>query len=89
MGLSQKIHFQHVDQDEVENFINRFCESIDCEKKDNLFILSSAGDNGYRIELAVENYGLYIHRSGNYFEIFGMLLEEITENFGKTTIEDY
>lgn len=89
MGLSQKIHFQYSNHDEIEEFIKEFAESFHLERKDDLLIISSKDAGGFIVELVIEDYGLYIHRSGNYFEIFGMLLEEITGNFGKTTIEDY
>jgi hypothetical protein len=89
MGLSQKLHFQYSNFDEIEDFIKEFGESYHLERKDNLFIISSKEADSFIVELAIEDYGLYIHRSGNYFEILGMLLEEITGKFGKTTLEDY
>ena len=89
MGLAQKIQFHHSSSVEVEKFISNFCQSFPFEKVGDLFILSSPNNSSYRIELAVENYGLYIHRSGNYFEILGKLIEEVTGKFGKVIIEDH
>jgi len=39
-------------------------------------------------ELAVEEYGLYTHRSGEYFEVLGLLLERLTGQFGKVEVDD-
>ena len=89
MGLAQKLHFQYSSPDEIEEFLKEFSESFHLQKKGNLLIISSNDADDFIIELAIEDYGLYIHRSGNYFEIFGMLIEELTGKFGKTTIEDY
>ena len=88
MGLAQKIQFQHSGSDEIKNFILKFCQPYQPEQIISLFILSLPGGKGYRFEMAVESYGLYLNRSGNYFEILGKLIEELTGSFGKITIED-
>ncbi|MGD9160765.1 MAG: hypothetical protein PVG39_20270 [Desulfobacteraceae bacterium] len=89
MGLSPKIHFQYSNHNEIEEVIKEFAKSFHLERKGNLLIISSKDTGGFIVGLAIEEYGLYIHRSGNYLEVFGRLLEEITGKFGKTTIEDY
>lgn len=89
MGLAQKLQFQYSNPDEIEEFLKEFSESFHLEKKGKLLIISSNDADDFIVELAIEDYGLYIHCSGNYFEIFGMLVEEITGKFGKATIEDY
>ena len=88
MGLAQIIQFQYPNTAKLEKFISEFCHDYYLKKDGNMFIVSSLKDD-YQIELVIENYGLYIHRSGNYFEIFGQLIEAISGKFGKTTIEDY
>jgi hypothetical protein len=88
MGLAQIIQFQYPNTAKLEKFISEFCRDFNLKKEGNMFIISSLNGDDYKIELAIENYGLYIHRSGNYFEIFGQLIEAISGKFGKTIIED-
>ena len=89
MGLSQKIKFNYSDRFEVEEFIRNVfqCQKVTVEKE--LFVITPKDNDDFLIELAIEDYGLYIHRSGKYFEMLGILVEQLTGKFSETTIEDY
>lgn len=89
MGLSQKISFEYSERDDIEKFINEVFQAQNIRKENQLFTITPKESGEFIIELAIEDYGLYIHRSGEYFEMFGILLEQITGKFSKATIEDY
>ena len=88
MGLAQNILFEYDNKNEVENFLNDFCKDFLSEKQGDLYIITSDGNNKFKFEIAIEDNGLYTHRSGQYFEFLGILVEQLTGEFGKIEIED-
>lgn len=81
MGFSQYLRFDYKEKELVELLMN-----LDFKKEDKLFIYRN---EDVLFEVAIENYGLYSHRSGNYFEILGKLVESIGDISTSLTIEDY
>lgn len=45
-------------------------------------------NDSFKIELAIEPWGLYIHRSGEYYYELGLLIEALGRITGSITIED-
>jgi len=88
MGLAQNIFFEYNSRREVENFLEDFCKDFQSHKEGDLFVIASSGETAYRFEMAIEDYGLYTHQSGQYFEILGNLVERLTAKFGKIKIDD-
>ena len=84
MGLAQSFKFDYNNILEVEKLL----KELDCSKKNNLWIISEFNKRQMNFELALEDYGLYTHRSGDYFEVLGLLLEKLTERFGEVKVDD-
>ena len=84
MGLAQKFKFQYTDNSEIEELL----KELNCFHKDNLWIISEFNEKQMNFEFALEEYGLYTHRSGEYFEVLGLLLEKLTEKFGQVDVGD-
>jgi len=57
-------------------------------KNGQLWIISPKNGNGFKVEIGIENYGLYVQRSGSYNEEIGYLVESLTGQYGKIEIED-
>ena len=84
MGLAQSFKFDYNNILEVEKLL----KELNCSKKNNLWIISEFNKRQMNFELALEDYGLYTHRSGDYFEVLGLLLEKLTERFGEVKVDD-
>ncbi|MBL1212219.1 MAG: hypothetical protein HND52_02580 [Ignavibacteriae bacterium] len=69
MGLRQQLRFEYKEDD-----LTKLLKDIGYVKSGLLFIKK---ENNFEVELGIEPYGLYIHRSGNYFEEFGFLIESL------------
>ena len=83
MGLSQKIEFKYPSKNKLADFIEILCSNYSLLKEGNLLKISSRGSDHFTFEMAIEDYGLYTHRSGQYFEFLGILIEELSGKFGK------
>ena len=88
MGLAQSFKFHHQDTNEIEAFLTDFCSAFDCQRNGQLWVIRGYNGKTMALELAVEDYGLYSHRSGEYFEVLGLLLERLTGEFGKVELDD-
>ena len=71
MGLAQSFRFKYNDTLEIENLLSDF----KCSKKDKLWIINNYNSKQMEFEIAIESYGLYTYRSGDYFEVLGVLVE--------------
>jgi hypothetical protein len=80
MGLSQKIIFS-ANRQEIINLLLK----LDYRKVDNKYIKASPNMN---VEVFIEPFGLYIHRSGEYFTEFGILIESLGNITEQIIIED-
>ena len=88
MGLSQKFIFKYKSVNEIEDFLTEFCNPLQYQHHGKLWIIHEYNGQMMNFELAVEDYGLYTQRSGNYFEVLGLLVENLTGKFGKVEIDD-
>ena len=89
MGLAQKFCFTYKSLSDVEDFINKFSPEFTVLKQDNgLYKISQRDGAAFSFELAPEDYGLYTHRSGEYFYFLGLFLERLTGLFGTIEVED-
>jgi hypothetical protein len=84
MGLAQKFYFEY----EKVNDIEKILIGLSTHKSNNLWIISEYNQRVMLVECGIEDYGLYMHRSGDYFEIVGILVETLTGAFGKISSED-
>ena len=80
MGLSQQIRFEY-----NEKKLVKLLKDIGYEKNGIFF---SKKNSTFEIELVIEQYGLYIHRSGEYFKEFGLLIERLGDITEAIVIED-
>lgn len=88
MGLAQSFKFKHNNKSEIEAFLAEFCSSFKCDCDGRLWVIREHNARTMTFGLAVEEYGLYTHRSGEYFEVLGLLLEKLTGQFGKVEVDD-
>ena len=88
MGLAQSFKFKHSNTSEIEAFLADFCSSFKCDRDGQLWVIREHNAKTMTLELAAEDYGLYTHRSGEYFEVLGLLLEKLTGKFGKVEVDD-
>lgn len=80
MGLAQNIKFIYNKED-----LEKLLLQLGYSSEGKLFIKEN---DAVRIELAVEDYGLYIHRSHEYIYDFGLLVEALGNITCSITIED-
>ena len=88
MGLAQSFKFHHQNTNEIEAFLAEFCTSFKYDHDGQLWVIREYNGKTMTFELAVEEYGLYTHRAGEYFEALGLLLERLTGEFGKVEVDD-
>lgn len=89
MGLAQKFCFTYKSIAEVDDFINKFSSEFNVSKQENgLYEISQRDGIAFSFELTPEDYGLYTHRSGEYFYFLGLFLERLTGLFGTIEVED-
>lgn len=88
MGLSQSFKFKYKNTNEIEKFLTEFCQQFNCKYIENLWVIHGYKESKMLFELVVEDYGLYTQRSGDYFEVLGFLIENLTGKFGKVEIND-
>jgi len=90
MGLAQQFRFSYNDGSDLEAFMNDLKEEYSVTRQSNgLYVIKPIEGNGsFVFEAAIEDYGLYTHRSGNYFTFVGILVERLTAIFGRLEIED-
>ena len=84
MGLAQSFKFKYNNISEIEKLL----KELNCSHKNNLWIISEFNEKQMNFEFTPEDYGLYSHRSGDYFEVLGLLLEKLTEKFGQVEVDD-
>ena len=84
MGLSQSFKFKYNNISEIEKLL----KELNCSQKNNLWVISEFNEKQMNFELTLEDYGLYTHRSGDYFEVLGLLLEKLTGKFGQVEVDD-
>jgi hypothetical protein len=87
MGLSQNISFKYKDTRTLESFIKEFDAQYVITKEGGSFKITDA-KNSFIFEIYLEPFGLYTHRSGEYFQFFGVLIENLSGEFGVVEIED-
>src|ERR1051325_3228826 len=80
MGLAQKIIFKHKGED-----LTKVLDELGYKATGKLYVKR---DESFQIELAIEPYGLHIHRAGQYFYELGLLLETLGNIAERITIED-
>jgi len=85
LGLAQSFKFKYNDILEIEDLLNEF----ECSKKNKLWIINDFNSKQMEFEIAIEDYGLYTHRNGDYFEVLGLLVEQLTAKFGQIEIGDF
>lgn len=85
MGLAQEFRFEFESESQLIDFIYSFSEGYSLKKVNQLFVVF---DSEFEFELAIEEYGFYNHRSGNYFDVFGQFIEQLTGKFGVVVISD-
>ncbi len=88
MGLVQTIKFKYSEKAKAIELIKSFSSLYEVNKSDLLWTIYSEAFEPFKIEIGIEDYGFYTHRSGNYFKCFGELIEAISGQFGKIMIED-
>ncbi len=88
MALGQSLRFHYDSRKDVEQFLEDFLKHMQSTKRGELFVITEYGGKKLEFELAIEDYGLYSHRSGDYFELLGCLVERLTGRFGKIEISD-
>ncbi len=81
MGLAQRIIFKSEEKEKMT-----FLSSLNYLKVDERKYHKVGGE--YEIEIFIEDYGMYIHRSGDYFHEFGMLIENLGSITSSIIIED-
>lgn len=90
MGLAQQFRFAYNDGSDLQTFIDDLKEEYSVTRQSNgLYVIKSIEDDGsFVFEAVIEDYGLYTHRSGNYFAFVGILVERLTAIFGRLEIDD-
>lgn len=88
MGLSQDFKFKYNSVNEVKAFIQSLSDNFTVQKLEDHYRISSKDKTDFSIHLSIEPFGIRCDRSGEYFKFVGILIEELTGNFGKITIED-
>ena len=88
MGLAQTFQFEYESCDEIESLLRDLGEGYQFSEAGRSWMMSSHEPAPVRIEFRIEDFGLYVHRSGDYFSILGQLVEALTGRFGVVTIED-
>jgi hypothetical protein len=90
MGLAQQFRFSYNGDSDLEAFMEDLKEEYSVSRQSNgLYVIKPIEDNGsFIFEAAIEDYGLYTHRSGDYFAFMGVLVERLTAIFGRLEIED-
>lgn len=88
MGLIQSFRFDHDSPDQIEIFLKNFLENKKHIRTGKLLVITEYNARELQFELAIEDYGLYTHRSGDCFELLGCLLEELTAEFGKVEVDE-
>jgi hypothetical protein len=86
MGLGQSFRFHYDSRKDIEQFLEGFLKNMQSTKRGELFVITEYEGKKLEFELAIEDYGLYSHRSGEYFELLGCLVEQLTGRFGKIEI---
>ena len=81
MGLSQNIKFSARRDDVI-----KILDVLEFNKQGDEFYVYTT--DGCKIEVYVTSFGLHIHRSGNYFEELGKLVEGLGNITSSITIED-
>ena len=81
MGLAQKIRFNYKNDELI-----KVLENIGFLRVDNGYAITT---NDVDFFIAIEDYGLYSHRSGSYYEILGTLIEALGYITTSITIEDH
>lgn len=82
MGLAQTIKFQYKKEDLEDLLLSLEYEKI----KDDFYRKLIPGMD---IEIKIIDEGIYIHRSGKYFEDLGKLIDGLGRITVEITIEDY
>ena len=89
LGLTQHIKLQDkVTKEQASLFLDDLCSELQFEKRTEKWIVRSMQGKRMIFEIVVTDCGFYTHRSGDYFEFLGFLIEQLTEKFGTIWIED-
>jgi hypothetical protein len=89
MGLAQQFRFKYNSEEEVESFFKDLKDSYSVSRRPSgLFVIKPQSGDSFVFDAAIEDYGLLTHRSGEYFEFVGFVVEQLTGVFGKLEVED-
>jgi hypothetical protein len=87
MGLSQTISFKYDNKKSLESFIKGFSVAYLINTDKGFFIISDDVQS-FSFEVHIKPFGLYTHRSGEYFKFLGVLVESLSGEYGLLEIED-
>ena len=89
MGLAQGFKFEYSERLKVDTFLKKFVSNFVHHQEDSgLWVISTYNEKNMEFELTFEKYGVYCHRSGDYFEVLGLFIEALTGEFGVVEIND-
>ncbi len=85
--MTQNFVFENATKSEKEAFVNTFSKRFFVQNEKGGFLITNKSHD-FTFFIAIEDYGFYTSRSGDYFCFLGLFLEEITGKFGEVRIED-
>ncbi len=87
MGLSQNIRFQYDSREALEAFLQSLEDPFVVKRNREAFTITEPSQS-FTFEIWIEPFGLYTHRSGEYFQFLGILVETLVGEYGPVEIED-
>jgi len=88
MGLAQEITVESASEAQLEAFIVDFCADFKSHKKNDTWVITEHNSQKMSFAMKIDGSSILCHRSGDYFEVFGMFIEFLSGSFPSIKVSD-